>query len=254
MVLHLALRLAASYDGDGEHERNLRRLAVPVAKFWVTKRCPAVAVEALECLGGNGYVEESGLPRLFRESPLNSIWEGSGNVIALDVLRTLGRDPEAVAAVDSELSAAFGSDARYDRALVDYRDLLSELAPERARECLSGQLGRIAGRNSCRAGWTPSLDLQLNFRPDLGGMVGRRLNLMVSLVNPLAGADRLLHGANGLRGWGQPDRPDATLLYVRGFDPSAERFTYEVNERFGDTQSARTAIRSPFQIGLQVRF
>ena len=76
---------------------------------------------------------------------------------------------------------------------------------------------------------------------------------MVSLVNPLAGADRLLHGSRNLKGWGQPDRPDATLLYVRGFDPGAQRFAYEVNERFGDTQSARTAIRSPFQVGLQVR-
>ncbi|NED81321.1 DNA alkylation response protein, partial [Streptomyces sp. SID11233] len=78
----LALRLAAAYDaadaGD-ERERALLRLAVPVAKYWVTKRCTPVVAEALECLGGNGYVEESGLPRLLRESPLNSLWEGSGN-------------------------------------------------------------------------------------------------------------------------------------------------------------------------------
>jgi len=140
-----------------------------------------------------------------------------------------------------------------DPALAAGMERLLAEAPERARECLSSQLGRIAGRNSCRAGWTPSLDLQLNLRPDLGGVVGRRLNLMVSLVNPLAGADRLLHGRNGLRGWGQPDRPDGTLLYVRGFDAERQRFVYEVNERFGDTQSARTAIRNPFQLGVQLR-
>jgi hypothetical protein len=131
-------------------------------------------------------------------------------------------------------------------------DLL-ETAPDRARECLQYQLGRIAERNSCRAGWNTTLDMQMNFRPNFGGTLGRRLNLMVSLVNPLAGADRLLHGSGGLKGWGQPDRPDGTLLYVRGFDPAAQRYIYEVNERFGDTQSARTAIRNPFQIGMQVR-
>jgi hypothetical protein len=93
----------------------------------------------------------------------------------------------------------------------------------------------------------------MNIRPNLGGAVGRRLNFNVSLINPLAGADRLLNGRDNLKGWGQPDRPDGTLLYVRGFNPVEQRYIYEVNERFGDTQSARTAIRSPFQIGMQVR-
>ena len=131
-------------------------------------------------------------------------------------------------------------------------ELLSN-APSAARECLRSQLGEIAARNSCRAGMTTTLDMQMNFRPNFGGTVGRRLNFMLSLVNPLAGADRLLHGSDGLKGWGQQDRPDGTLLYVRGFDPAAQRYVYEVNERFGDTQSARTAIRNPFQVGLQVR-
>ena len=86
-----ALRLARAYD---EADGPFRRLATAVAKFWVCKRTPPLVAEALECLGGNGYVEESQLPRLFRESPLNSIWEGSGNVNALDVLRALAREPE----------------------------------------------------------------------------------------------------------------------------------------------------------------
>ena len=88
----LALRLAGAVDRD---ETAFRRLAIAAGKYWVCKRQPAVAAEALECLGGNGYVEESGLPRLYRDAPLNSIWEGSGNVQALDVLRTLRREPDS---------------------------------------------------------------------------------------------------------------------------------------------------------------
>ena len=120
-----ALRLAASFDLDTPQERAFRRMAVAVSKYWITKRCPVVAAEALECLGGNGYVEESGLPRLFRESPLNSVWEGSGNVNALDVLRVLAREPQAVEAFTAELRLAEGADPHFDRAL---KELLAELS------------------------------------------------------------------------------------------------------------------------------
>jgi len=121
----LALRLAAAYDDGGEQERAFLRLAVPAAKYWVTKRCTPVAAEALECLGGNGYVEESGMPRLLRESPLNSIWEGSGNVQALDVLRALQREPQALNAFLQEVGGARGADYRLDAAI---KGLLTELA------------------------------------------------------------------------------------------------------------------------------
>ncbi|MFG2145328.1 acyl-CoA dehydrogenase family protein [Streptomyces sp. NPDC048696] len=125
----LALRLAAAQDAvqstDTEQERALLRLAVPAAKYWVTKRCTPVVAEALECLGGNGYVEESGLPRLLRESPLNSIWEGSGNVQALDVLRALQREPQALDAFLQEVGKARGADHRLDGAI---KNLLTELA------------------------------------------------------------------------------------------------------------------------------
>ncbi|MDH3250437.1 MAG: acyl-CoA dehydrogenase family protein [Acidimicrobiia bacterium] len=94
----MMLRVAAMFDraADDEREASLRRVATPIAKYWVTKRTTAVVREAMECLGGNGYVEESPLPRWFRESPLNAIWEGSGNVIALDLLRAIHREPEAL--------------------------------------------------------------------------------------------------------------------------------------------------------------
>ncbi|HEX6935717.1 MAG TPA: acyl-CoA dehydrogenase family protein, partial [Actinomycetes bacterium] len=97
----LAMRLAAAFDSG---ERDLRRLAVAVGKYWVCKRTPVLVGEALECLGGNGYVEENGLARLYREAPLNSIWEGSGNVNALDVVRALNREPASLAALGKELA------------------------------------------------------------------------------------------------------------------------------------------------------
>ncbi|MFF7160555.1 acyl-CoA dehydrogenase family protein [Streptomyces sp. NPDC008086] len=121
----LALRLAAAYDDGGEQERALLRIAVPTAKYWVTKRCTPLTVEASECLGGNGYVEDSGMPRLVRESPLNSIWEGAGNVQALDVLRALQREPTALNAYLQEVGKARGADHRLDTAI---KALLTELA------------------------------------------------------------------------------------------------------------------------------
>ncbi|MEU0583191.1 acyl-CoA dehydrogenase family protein [Streptomyces sp. NPDC006132] len=136
----LALRLAAAYDDGGEQARALLRIAVPAAKYWVTKRCPAVAVEAAECLGGNGYVEESGMPRLVRESPLNSIWEGAGNVQALDVLRALQREPGALDAYLREVGQARGADHRLDGAI---KNLLTELAD---LEGVEGRARRLAER------------------------------------------------------------------------------------------------------------
>ncbi|MFF0161387.1 acyl-CoA dehydrogenase family protein [Streptomyces sp. NPDC005263] len=136
----LALRLAAAYDDGGEQERALLRIAVPAAKYWVTKRCPPVAVEAAECLGGNGYVEESGLPRLVRESPLNSIWEGAGNIQALDVVRALQREPQALNAFLVEVGRTRGADHRLDTAV---KDLLTELGD---LDGVEGRARRLAER------------------------------------------------------------------------------------------------------------
>jgi putative acyl-CoA dehydrogenase len=131
----LSLRLARSFDqkGDDEHERLLARLAMPVAKYWLCKRAPAHAAEALECLGGAGYVEESGLPRLFRESPLNGIWEGSGNVQCLDVLRAMTRAPESVEAYLAEVAPAEAADTRLADAATALRKELTELSEATAR-------------------------------------------------------------------------------------------------------------------------
>ncbi|MET9497183.1 acyl-CoA dehydrogenase family protein [Streptomyces sp. NPDC006552] len=136
----LALRLAAACDGaaDGdERERAFLRLAVPAAKYWVTKRCTPLVAEALECLGGNGYVEESVLPRLLREAPLNSLWAGPGNVQALDVLRAVQREPGAFDAFLLEVGKARGADHRLDAAV---RGLLGELGDLDAVEARARRL------------------------------------------------------------------------------------------------------------------
>jgi len=125
----LAIRLAGAVDRD----EPLRRLAIAIGKYWVCKRQPAVVGEALECLGGNGYVEESGLPRLYRDAPLNSIWEGSGNVQALDVLRTLHRDPDSRDAYLAEVRLAAGADRRLDAAIEAMTALLDRPAEDQAR-------------------------------------------------------------------------------------------------------------------------
>jgi putative acyl-CoA dehydrogenase len=143
----LAIRLAGAADraarGD-QGEAALLRLALPAAKYWVCKRTPAHAAEALECLGGNGYVEESGMPRLYRESPLNSIWEGSGNVTALDVLRALAKSPAAAEALVAELDLAAGGDSRLDAALAALRQRFAWLGGATALDAQYGARG-LAG-------------------------------------------------------------------------------------------------------------
>jgi putative acyl-CoA dehydrogenase len=127
---YAAMRLAGATDrvarGD-EQEAAVRRIALAVSKYWVCKRAPAHAAEALECLGGNGYVEDSGMPRLFRESPLMSIWEGSGNVAALDTLRAMARQPESLDAFFDEVELAAGADSRLDDAVGRVRKELTDL-------------------------------------------------------------------------------------------------------------------------------
>ena len=135
------MRLAQAYDDDAPaDERAFARLATAVTKYWVCKRQPAFVAEALECFGGSGYVEECPMPRLFRESPLNGIWEGSGNVICLDVLRAMGREPESVDAFFREIDRARGRDARLDRWVDGLRDDLTDF------DGIEGRARRIVER------------------------------------------------------------------------------------------------------------
>ena len=149
----LMTRLATSFDRstDDPHEQDLRRIATPLAKFWVTKRCSEVVHEALECLGGNGFVEESILPRLFRESPLNAIWEGSGNVIALDVLRAAQANPESVEALADEIALGAGFDPRIETAAAAAIELLRNLQSPQAQARLVTERLAVAWQASLLA-------------------------------------------------------------------------------------------------------
>jgi len=127
----LALRLARTFEADASPaECALARVLTPAAKFWICKRGPMLAAEAMEVLGGNGYVEESALPRLYREMPVNSIWEGSGNVMCLDVVRALRREPAAVAAVLDELGLARGAHSAFDARVRDLEAGLANLSDD----------------------------------------------------------------------------------------------------------------------------
>ena len=126
------MRVGRAFDAEEGPERAFARLSVALAKFWLAKRCPNFVYECMECLGGAGYVEESPLPRLFRESPLNAIWEGSGNVIALDILRTLAREPAALEAYAAEIAPARGGSHRLDAAAQALTDRLAAGLPTEA--------------------------------------------------------------------------------------------------------------------------
>jgi putative acyl-CoA dehydrogenase len=156
----IGLRLAAAVDaqeaveaqkagrgrdaGGDAGEAGLLRMALPAAKFWVCKTSIAAIAEAMECLGGNGYVEESVIPRLFRESPLNGIWEGSGTVAALDAVRACRRSPASSQALVDELVLTRGADPHFDAALSDLADLLTEPDDHSAR-ALASLTGRLLG-------------------------------------------------------------------------------------------------------------
>ena len=132
----LLLRLARAVDNAHDPaEAALKRLGTAIGKYYVCKRAPAVIGEALECLGGNGYVEESGLPRLYREAPLNSIWEGSGNINALDVLRILQKQPETLGAYRAEIEPAL-TDARLRSAAAEVMQILASGASETGARAL----------------------------------------------------------------------------------------------------------------------
>ena len=153
----VVMRVAGAVDratrGDAA-ERAFRRVALSVTKYFLCKRLAPHTAEALECLGGNGYVEDSGMPRLYREAPLVSIWEGSGNVAALDTIRAMAREPESVEAFFAELDLAAGVDRRYDDALSLLRKEFAETddLPFRARRLVERMAVLLQGSLLLRHG------------------------------------------------------------------------------------------------------
>jgi putative acyl-CoA dehydrogenase len=152
----LAMRVARLLGESSSEGRALARLTVAVAKYFLTKRCANFVYECLECHGGVGYVEETPMPRLFRESPLNAIWEGSGNVIALDVLRTLTRELAALEAYAAEVALAKGGNAELDRAAADLLDRACHSPDEAQARWLCERMalllqGSLLVRNAPRA-------------------------------------------------------------------------------------------------------
>jgi putative acyl-CoA dehydrogenase len=142
----LMIRLARAFDcrESDAQERAFCRIATAISKYWLCKRAPIHVGEALECLGGNGYVEESIMPRLYREAPLYSIWEGSGNVICLDILRALAREPESVEALLQEFQTVSGNDKRLD----SYLSSVQAEVTEKLKQSLN--TGAVADQGQAR--------------------------------------------------------------------------------------------------------
>ncbi|HSJ16333.1 MAG TPA: TonB-dependent receptor [Longimicrobiales bacterium] len=139
-----------------------------------------------------------------------------------------------------------------DPAVAEGMSRLLATVSDRVRDCLTSQMGGIAGRNTCRDSWTQSLDLRLSGRPNLP-RVERRLTVSIDARNVLTGLDQLVHGTDGMHGWGEGRRAESTLLEVRGFDPATQAFRYEVNENFGQATRGPGSFRNPFAITLTAR-
>ena len=178
-ALLLALHVARAFDDPAQ--RPFARLSVALAKFISNKRAPAMIYECMECLGGMGYVEETPMPMLYREAPLNSIWEGSGNVICLDILRTIVKEPDAAAQLDSQLDRARGLDPQFGSALAAHRARWPGIPPEAEARWFAESLAtlltasimleqspvagqfiatRLGGARGQIAGATPSFDAE----------------------------------------------------------------------------------------------
>jgi hypothetical protein len=139
-----------------------------------------------------------------------------------------------------------------DPVLAEGMTRLLEVAPPRVRDCLTSQMGRVADRNSCRNGWTQSLNFRVNYRPELPRLA-RRTTITADFRNVLTGVDLLLHGKDGMKGWGEGQRADANLLEVRSFDRATQSFRYEVNEGFGQDNRGPNAFRNAFSVTVSAR-
>jgi putative acyl-CoA dehydrogenase len=180
----LTMRVARAFGGRDEQDPAFARLAVAVAKYWLTKRNPNFVYECMECLGGAGYVEEGPMPRLFRESPLNAIWEGSGNVIALDIVRTLGREAAALDALDEELALARGADSRLDCAADDLLAQLRRSLPSEGEARLTAERIALLLQASLLVRHAPAAVGDLFVATRIAGAGGRSFGAFAPGVDP----------------------------------------------------------------------
>ena len=177
----LAFRIARSFDesASSPEAAAFSRIATPIGKYWINKRVVNFVYEAMEAHGGSGYVEESVMPRIFRQSPLNSIWEGSGNVICLDVLRAMAREPESVAAFVSELESARGAYGALDAAIARLKDSLVQPPPEGHARALVEEMA-LALQGAILARHAPSAVADAFCATRLGGDWGRAFGTLPS--------------------------------------------------------------------------
>ncbi|MBJ7573708.1 acyl-CoA dehydrogenase family protein [Luteimonas sp. MC1828] len=192
-ALALAMRVARAVDAAPHDPREaaFARVATAVGKYWICRRAPALVNEAQECLGGAGYIEESLLPRLYRQAPLNSIWEGSGNIQCLDVLRALAREPEAGAALLAEIDAARGLHPALDAALVVLREALPDAGEAGARLLVERIALALQASVLLRAG-SPAAEAFCRSR--LGGAHGLAMGTLPAGLATHAAIERALPG------------------------------------------------------------
>jgi putative acyl-CoA dehydrogenase len=188
----LAVRVARAFDeaGAGERQARLVRVLTPVAKYWICKRAPMLAGEALECLGGNGYVEESPMPRIYRDSPVNSVWEGSGNVQCLDLLRALARDPATLQALYDEIGDARRGDPRLDRFVGAVQQETSDLANLEARARRIVELLALAVQGALMVRHAPSAVAEGFLASRIAGARGIAFGTLPATVDTAAIIDR----------------------------------------------------------------
>jgi putative acyl-CoA dehydrogenase len=171
-ALALAMRLCRSLDlsAEKEHERARARLLTPAAKYWICKQAPAFVSEAMECLGGNGFIEDGAMPRLYREAPVNTIWEGSGNVLCLDVLRMLAQDREAALAVLAEIAKTAGDLPGASAAASFIEQRFANPGNEFAARAAVERLALLAAAEAMRAASSPAVETFARTR--LAGQAG----------------------------------------------------------------------------------
>jgi len=190
--LALSMRIARAVDEAEQSEagRLFERLMTPVAKYWVCKRAPAFVAETLECMGGVGYVEELPMARLYREAPLNGIWEGTGNVVCLDIQRALQRHPGCDEVVMAELDASRGTERRYDRFVDTLKDDLPELSRDQARARELAERLACGLQAALLLRHAPEVVSDAFCRTRLEGASGRQFGVLPSGVSSSAIVDR----------------------------------------------------------------